>query len=99
MSRQPLRYLQHPVALLAFIAAAQAFVAGANVRGIVAAALGILFAAATEASRTRVTPVAGASRASRLRQAAAREDGQGLVEVLLFVFLVLVILVVLLRFL
>jgi hypothetical protein len=94
MTREPLRILLHPIALLAFAAAAQAFVNGADVRGVVTAALGILVAAATEAARTRVTPAAGATRASRLRQAAAREDGgQGLVEVAAHRrFLVLVVL-------
>lgn len=81
---EPLRALLHPVALLAFAAAAQAWIEGAAVRGIVTAGLGVLIAAATEAARRRVTPVDG-------------EAGQSIVSVLLIVFLVLVILLVLFR--
>jgi uncharacterized protein YacL len=91
MTREPLRILLHPIALLAFAAAAQAFVNGADVRGVVTAALGILVAAATEAARTRVTPAAGATRASRLRQAAAREDGGAILGVLLALLFAVVV--------
>ena len=86
-SLEPLRFLLHPVALLAFAAAAQAWIAGADVRAIVTAGLGVLIAAATEAARKRVTPDAKV----------AGERGQSIVEVLLIVFLVLVVLVVLFR--
>jgi hypothetical protein len=58
MTRQPLRTLLLPVAALALAAAAQAFIDGANVRGIVTAVLAVLIAAATELARARVTPVA-----------------------------------------
>lgn len=58
MTREPLRTLLLPVAVLAFAAAAQAFIDGADVRGIVTAVLGVLIAAATELARARVTPVA-----------------------------------------
>jgi hypothetical protein len=86
-SLEPLRFLLHPVALLAFAAAAQSWIAGADTRAIVAAILGVLIAAATEAARKRVTPdvkVAG-------------QAGQSIVEVLLIIFLVLVVLLVLFR--
>lgn len=58
MTREPLRTLLLPVAVLAFAAAAQAFIDGADIRGIVTAVLGVLIAAATELARSRVTPVA-----------------------------------------
>lgn len=58
VSLEPLRWLLHPVALLAFAAAAQAWLDGATVRGIVAAGIGVLVAAATEAARRRVVPEA-----------------------------------------
>lgn len=58
MNREPLRTLLLPVAVLAFAAAAQAFIDGADIRGIVTAVLGVLIAAATELARSRVTPVA-----------------------------------------
>jgi hypothetical protein len=56
VERQPVRAMVLPVALLAFVAAAQAFIAGADVRGVVTAVLGVLIVAATEAARSRVTP-------------------------------------------
>jgi hypothetical protein len=56
VERQPVRMLLLPVSLLAFAAAAQAFIDGANVRGVVTAVLGVLIVAATEAARSRVTP-------------------------------------------
>jgi hypothetical protein len=56
VTREPLRLLLHPIALLAFAAAVQAFLDGADVRGVVAAVLGVLVVAATEAARSRVTP-------------------------------------------
>jgi hypothetical protein len=59
MERQPVRTLLWPVALLAFAAAAQAFINGADVRGVVTAVLGVLIVAATEAARSRVTPFRG----------------------------------------
>ena len=55
---EPLRWLLHPVALLAFVAAAQAWINGADVRAIITAVLGVLVAAATEAARSKVTPTA-----------------------------------------
>jgi hypothetical protein len=58
MNREPLRTLLLPVAVLAFAAAAQAFIDGADVRGVIIAVLGVLIAAATELARARVTPVA-----------------------------------------
>jgi hypothetical protein len=48
MNREPLRLLLLPVAALALAAAAQAFIDGADVRGIITAVLGVLIAAATE---------------------------------------------------
>jgi hypothetical protein len=54
---EPLRFLLHPIALLAMAAAAQAWIDGATVRGIVVAVLGVLISAATEAARRRVTPL------------------------------------------
>jgi hypothetical protein len=57
MNREPLRLLLLPVAALALAAAAQAFIDGADVRGIITAVLGVLIAAATELARNRVTPV------------------------------------------
>ena len=57
LRENPVRWLLHPIALLAFCAAAQAWIDGATVRGIVTAVLGVLVAAATEAARRRVTPV------------------------------------------
>ena len=59
MKTEPLRLLLHPVVLLAFAAAAQAWIDGANVRAIVTAVLGVLVGAATELARTRVTPTEG----------------------------------------
>jgi hypothetical protein len=59
VQRQPVRTLLLPVALLAFAAAAQAFINGADVRGVVTAVLGVLIVAATEAARSRVTPFRG----------------------------------------
>jgi hypothetical protein len=56
-SLEPLRFLLHPIALLAFAAAAQAWIDGADIRAIVTAVLGVLVAAATEAARRRVTPL------------------------------------------
>jgi hypothetical protein len=56
MDREPVRTPLLTVALLAFIAAAQAFIAGADVRGIIAAVLGALTVAATEVARSRATP-------------------------------------------
>jgi hypothetical protein len=56
MNREPLRLLLLPVAALALAAAAQAFIDGADVRGIITAVLGVLIAAATELARSRVTP-------------------------------------------
>jgi hypothetical protein len=56
MNREPLRLLLLPVAALALAAAAQAFIDGADVRGVVTAVLGVLIAAATEFARSRVTP-------------------------------------------
>lgn len=53
---EPLRWLMHPIALFAFAAAAQAWIDGATVRGIIAATLGVLIAGATEAARRKVTP-------------------------------------------
>jgi hypothetical protein len=57
MNREPLRLLLLPVAALALAAAAQAFIDGADVRGVITAVLGVLVAAATELARSRVTPV------------------------------------------
>jgi hypothetical protein len=57
MNTEPLRLLLLPVAALALAAAAQAFIDGADVRGIITAVLGVLIAAATELARSRVTPV------------------------------------------
>jgi hypothetical protein len=59
MDREPVRTPLLTVALLAFIAAIQAFIDGADVRGIVAAVLGVLTVAATEFARSRVTPFRG----------------------------------------
>jgi hypothetical protein len=42
MTREPLRTLLLPVAALAFAAAAQAFINGADIRGVVTAILGVL---------------------------------------------------------
>jgi hypothetical protein len=57
MNREPLRLLLLPVAALALAAAAQAFIDGADVRGVITAVLGVLIAVATELARSRVTPV------------------------------------------
>jgi hypothetical protein len=92
MTREPLRTLLLPVAALAFAAAAQAFINGADIRGVVTAILGVLIAAATELARGRVTPAPAAARVD-----GRSESGQGIVEVLLIMFLILVILVVLLK--
>jgi hypothetical protein len=59
MDRQPVRTLLLPVALLAFAAAAQAFINGADVRGVVTAVLGVLIVAATEARAVSCDPVPG----------------------------------------
>ena len=85
---EPLRWLLHPVALLAFAAAAQAWVNGADVRAIITAVLGVLIAAATETARTKVTPDA--------KIAGGGERGQGAVQLLLIVFLGLLCVLVLL---
>jgi hypothetical protein len=87
VSLEPLRWLLHPVALLAFAAAAQAWIDGAAVRGIVAAVLGVLIAGATEAARRRVEPVARAEgRGWKHAQA-----GYGLVELLIAIVLLLLV--------
>lgn len=86
---EPLRWLLHPVALLAFAAAAQSWIDGATVRGIAAAGLGVLVAGATEVARSKVRPEA--------KLAAPRgERGYGAVDILLIVFLGLLCLIVLL---
>lgn len=56
--QNPVRLLFSPLALLAFVAAAQAFIDGADVRGIVTAVLGALIVGAQELARSKVTPVA-----------------------------------------
>jgi hypothetical protein len=56
MNREPLRLLLLPVAALALAAAAQAFIDGADVRGIVTAVLAVLIAAATELARRASRP-------------------------------------------
>ena len=92
-SLEPLRWLLHPVALLAFAAAAQAWIDGANTRGIIVAVIGVLVAAATEAARSKVTPtarLAGAQGAGR-RSSWGRQDGYGLVELLVAVILILLL--------
>ena len=58
MTTEPVRTVMIPIALLAFAAAAQAFVDGADVRGVVTAVLGVLVVAAQELARGKVTPTA-----------------------------------------
>lgn len=92
---EPLRWLLHPVALLAFAAAAQSWIDGATVRGIVVAVLGVLIAAATEAARSKVVPQAklagtpGRGRSSWGRK--QHEHGYGVVELLVALILVLLL--------
>lgn len=92
-SLEPLRFLLHPVALLAFAAAGQAWLAGADTRAVIAAVLGVLIAAATEAARSKVTPDAKAAGWKNTGEA-----GYTLVDAILIVFLVAVCLVVLFHF-
>lgn len=58
MNTEPIRTVLIPVALAAFVAAAQAFVDGADTRGIVTAVLGALVIVAQELGRKFVTPKA-----------------------------------------
>lgn len=58
MNTNPVRLLLSPVALLAFAAAAQAFIDGADTRGIITAVLGVLILASQELARKQVTPLA-----------------------------------------
>lgn len=58
MTGEPLRTVLLPIVLLAFAAAAQAFIDGATWRGVVTAALGVLVVAAQELARSKVTPTA-----------------------------------------
>ena len=76
-SLEPLRFLLHPVALLAFAAAAQAWIDGADTRAVIAAVLGVLIAGATEAARRRVRPEPVAARGWR-----HRESGLSTVELI-----------------
>jgi hypothetical protein len=55
---QPIRTTMAPIALAAFVAAGQSFVAGADTRGIVVAVLGALILLAQEYARRKVVPVA-----------------------------------------
>ena len=57
MNTEPLRLYLLPLALAAFVAAAQAFIDGANTRGIIVAVLGALIVVAQELARAKVTPV------------------------------------------
>jgi len=59
MTTEPVRTVLIPIALLAFAAAAQAFVDGADTRGIVTAVLAVLILAAQELARGKVTPTGG----------------------------------------
>ena len=59
MNTEPVRTVLIPIALLAFAAAAQAFVDGADTRGIVTAVLAFLILAAQELARGKVTPTGG----------------------------------------
>lgn len=58
VNSDPLRTTLLPIALAAFVAAAQAFIDGAEVRGIITAVLGALIVAAQELARSKVTPLA-----------------------------------------
>jgi hypothetical protein len=82
LGSEPIRTLLIPLALAAFVAAAQAFMAGADTRAIITAALGVLIVGAQEYGRSLVTPVPKPT----------GEDGYSAIELLvgLIVFLVLV---------
>jgi hypothetical protein len=98
MKTEPLRTIFLPLALAAFVAAAQAFLAGADTRGIIAAALGVLIVGAQELGRSLVSPVpAKAARAPRRRRRRA-EAGYSIIEAILVVFLVAVCLIVIFHF-
>ncbi len=58
MNTEPLRTVLIPVALAAFVAAAQAFIDGADTRGVITAVLGALIVVAQELARAKVTPIA-----------------------------------------
>jgi hypothetical protein len=89
MSNEPIRTVMLPIALGAFVAAGQAFLNGADTRGIVTAVLGALVLAGQEYARAHVTPVSASSRG---------QSGYGLVEAILIVFLVAVCLIVIFHF-
>lgn len=87
MNTEPVRTLLLPIAAAAFVAAAQAFIAGADVRGVVTAVLGALVLFAQEYARSRVTPVTPQSRSSWGRRG---EQGYGLVEAILGLILLII---------
>jgi hypothetical protein len=58
LDSNPVRVLLSPIVLLAAAAAAQAFIDGADTRGIITAALAVLILGAQELARKKVTPVA-----------------------------------------
>jgi hypothetical protein len=82
MKTEPIRTLLLPIALVAFAAAGQAFLAGADTRAIITAALGALIVAAQELGRSLVTPVAP-SKAARAPRHRSGEAGGVLLGVLL----------------
>lgn len=55
---EPVRLYLVPIALAAFIAAAQAFIDGKDTRGIITAVLGALILVAQELARSKVVPEA-----------------------------------------
>jgi hypothetical protein len=89
---EPIRAVLVPIALAAFAAAAQAFLAGASTRGIITAALGVLVVAAQEYARSKVTPTARLRARSRVGQA-----GYGLVEMLIAAVLLVLLVILVLR--
>ena len=98
MKNEPIRTVLIPVALAAFVAAGQAFLAGADTRAIVTAGLGALIVAGQEWARSQVTPVAPARRSSwskhvKDRKASRKhEAGQaGPISVLLWLLVAVVI--------
>lgn len=86
LGSEPIRTLLLPIALGAFVAAAQAFIAGADTRGIITAVLGALIVAGQELGRKLVTPVP---------QPTGGEAGQGelgwLVRLLVIVVLIVLL--------
>lgn len=58
MGTEPIRTVLIPVVLAIVVAAGQAFIEGANTRGIILAVVGAVVAAAQEYARSKVVPLA-----------------------------------------